>query len=76
MVDETVDLILVTEDGVEVTFLFHSNCLISQCYFYQKVIIPYTLKIYNFLLCFAFFHGKFRLRPKNALKPCTLLAEF
>ena len=31
----------ITEDSckngrVEITFLFHSNCLISQCYFYKK----------------------------------------
>ena len=58
MVDETVESILVTEDGVEVTSLFHSNCLISQCYFYQKVMIPYTLKIYNFLLLFRFLSRK------------------
>ena len=36
MVDETVDLILVKGDRVEFTFIFHSNCLISQCCFYQK----------------------------------------
>ena len=33
MVDETADSILVKEGGVEITFLFHSNCLISQYYF-------------------------------------------
>ena len=31
MVDETVDSILVKEGRVEITFLFHSNCLISHC---------------------------------------------
>ena len=31
MVDETVDSILVKDGRVEITFLFHSNCLISQC---------------------------------------------
>ena len=30
MVDETVDLILVNESRLEITFLFHSNCLISR----------------------------------------------
>ena len=34
MVDETVDSMLVKEDRVEITFLFHSNCLISQCCFF------------------------------------------
>ena len=36
MVDETVDSILVKEGRVEITFLFHSNCLITQCCFYKK----------------------------------------
>ena len=58
MGDETIDSILVTEDGVEATFLFHTNCLVSQCYFYQKVMIPYTLKTYNFLLVFRFLSRK------------------
>ena len=53
-VDETVDSILVKEGRVEITFLFHSNCSISQCCFYQKIMIPYTLKIYDFLLVFRF----------------------
>ena len=50
MVDETLDSILVKESRVEITFLFHSNCFISQCCFYKKIMIPYTLKIYDFLL--------------------------
>ena len=36
MADETVDLILVKEGMVEITFLFHSKCLISQRCFCQK----------------------------------------
>ena len=36
MVDETVDSILVKEGRVEITSLFHSNCLISRCCFYKK----------------------------------------
>ena len=40
MVDETADLILVKEGRVEITFLFHSNCLISQCCFYKIIMIP------------------------------------
>ena len=44
MVDETVDSILVKEGGVEIIFLFHSNCLISQCCFYKEIMIPYTIK--------------------------------
>ena len=36
MVDETVDPILVKEGRVESTFLFNSNCSISQCCFYKK----------------------------------------
>ena len=36
MVDKTVDSILVKEGRVEITFLFHSNCLISQYCFYKK----------------------------------------
>ena len=69
MVDETVDSIVVKEDKVEITFLFHSNCLISQCCFYQTSMILYTLTIYDFFLCFAFFQGNNRLRPKNELNP-------
>ena len=53
MVGETADSILVKEGRVGITFLFHSNCLISQCCFYQNIMIPYTLKIYDFLsVCF------------------------
>ena len=48
MEDKTVDSILVKEGRVEITFLYHSNCLISQCCFYQKIMIPYILKIYDF----------------------------
>ena len=79
MVDETVDSILVKDGRVEITFLFHSNCLISQCCFYKENFDSIHIKIYMiFFLCFAFFHKKKknRLRPKNALNPCTLLAAF
>ena len=48
MVGETVDSILVKEGGVEITFIFHSICLISQCCFYQHIMVPYTLNIYEF----------------------------
>ena len=44
MVDETVDSILVKDGRVGIVLLFHSNCLISQCCFYKKIMIPYTLK--------------------------------
>ena len=36
MVDETIDSILVKEGRVEITVLFHSNCLISQRGSYKK----------------------------------------
>ena len=36
MVEKTADSILVKEGGVETAYLFHSNCLISQSYFYKK----------------------------------------
>ena len=49
MVDETVDSILVKEGRVEITFLFHSNCLISQYYFYKKNHDAIHIKIYDFL---------------------------
>ena len=59
MVDKTVDSILVKEGRVEITFLFHSNYLISQCCFYKKKnMIPYTLKLYDFLLVFRFLSRK------------------
>ena len=76
MVGETVDSILVKEDRVEITFLFHSICLISQCCFYQHIMIPYTLNIHDFLLVYAFFRGRIRLKSKNVLNLCTLLASF
>ena len=66
MVDEYVDSILVREDRVEITFLFHSNCLISQCCFCQKIMIPYTLKIYNFLLVFRFLSRKKMASTKHS----------
>ena len=50
MAGETVDSILVKESRVEITFLFHSVCLILQCCFYQHIMIPYVLNIYDFLL--------------------------
>ena len=58
MVDETVDLILVKDDRAEFIFLFHSICLISQCCFYQQIMIPYTLNIYDFLLVLCFLSWK------------------
>ena len=58
MVGETVDSILVKEGRVEITFLFHSICLISQCCFYQHIMIPYTLDIYDFLLVLRFLSRK------------------
>ena len=58
LVGETVDSILVKEGGVEITFLFHSICIISQCCFYQNIMIPYTLKIYYFILVFHFLSRK------------------
>ena len=36
MVHETADSILVKEGKVEMTYLFHSNCIISQYCFYHK----------------------------------------
>ena len=54
MVDKIVDSILVKEARVEITCLYHSNYLISQCCFYKKVMILYTLKIYDFLLVLRF----------------------
>ena len=54
IVVETVDSILVKEGRVEITIVFHSKCLISQCCFYTKIMIPYTLKIYDFVLVFRF----------------------
>ena len=76
MVDETVDSILVKEGSVEIALLFHFICLISQCCFYQYGMIPYTLNMYDFLLVLRFRSWKIRLRPKNALNPCTLFAPF
>ena len=58
MVDETVDSILVKEGRVEITFLFHPLCLILQCGFYQHIMIPYTLNIYDFLLVLHFLSWK------------------
>ena len=43
MVDETVDSILVKDGRVEITFLFQSNCLVSQCCFYQNIIPDITV---------------------------------
>ena len=54
MVDKTADSILVKEGGVEITFLFHSICLKSQSCFYQHIMIPYRLNIYDFLLVLRF----------------------
>ena len=66
--DETVDSILVKEGRLEITFLFHANCLISQCCFYQNH-DSIHIKIYDFLLVFRFFfHGKIRLRPKKRVE--------
>ena len=58
MAGETVDSILVKEGGVEIIFLFHSICLISQFCFYQHIMIPYTLNIYDFLLVLRFLSWK------------------
>ena len=58
MVGATVDSILVKEGRVEISFLFHSVCLISQCCFYQHTMIPYTLNIYDFLLVLRFLSWK------------------
>ena len=58
MVGETVDSILVKDGRVEITFLFHSVCLISRCCFYQHIMIPYTLDIYDFLLVLRFLSWK------------------
>ena len=67
MVNETVDSILVKKGRIEITFLFHSNCLITQCCFYQKkIMIPYTLKIYDFLLVFRFLSRKKKKKKKSA----------
>ena len=69
MVGETVDSILLkegkVETGVEITFLSHSICLISQCCFYQHIMISYTLNIYAFLLAY----GKFGFDLKKLLNP-------
>ena len=54
MVSETVDSILVKEGMVEITLLFHSICSITQWCFYQHIMIPYTLNIYDFLLVLRF----------------------
>ena len=51
MVGETVDSILVKGGRIEITFLFPSIGIISQCCFYQNSRIPYTLKIYDFSSC-------------------------
>ena len=48
MEDGTVDSILVKEGRVVITFLFHSNFLISKGCFYKKIMIRYTLNIYDF----------------------------
>ena len=58
MIDETVDLILVKEGRVEITFLFHFICLTLQCCFYQHIMIPYTLNKYDFLLLLCFLSWK------------------
>ena len=58
MVGETVDSRLVKERRVEITFLFHSVCLISQCCFCQHIMIPYTLNIYDFLFVLHFLSRK------------------
>ena len=74
--DETVDSILVKEGRLEITFLSHANCLISQCCFYQSH-DSIHIKIYDFLLVFRFFFTENSgFDQKNALNPCTLLAAF
>ena len=60
MVEKTGDSQLVKEGRVDINFLFHSNCLISQCcFYYQKVKITY--------ICFS---------SKNVLNSCTVSAAF
>ena len=59
MVEETVDSILVKEARVQITFLFHSNCSISQCCFCKKIMIhSIHIKIYDFLLVLHFLSRK------------------
>ena len=58
MVGEIVDSVLVKKGRVEITYIFHSICLISQCCFYQHIMIPYTLDIYDFLLVLRFLAWK------------------
>ena len=76
MVGETVDSILVKEGmTVEITFLFHSIAML----FLSKHHDSIHIKIYDFLLVLRFLSRKKkknRLRPKNALNPCILLASF
>ena len=50
------------KDGrVEITYLFHSKCIILQFCSSHKFMILYTLKIYGIFSCYAFFHRKVRL---------------
>ena len=58
MASETVDSMLFKEGRVEIIFLFHSICLISQCCFCEHIMIPYTLNTYDFLLVLRFLSWK------------------
>ena len=65
MVDKTVNSIMVKESRVEIIFLFHSNCLISQCSFYKKNHDSILIKIYDFLLVFRFLSRKHSASTQN-----------
>ena len=52
MLHETVDSILVKEGRVEITFLFSFQLFLS------KIMIPYTLKLYDVLLVLRFLSRK------------------
>ena len=52
MLHETVDSILVKEGRVEITFLFSFQQFLS------KIMIPYTLKLYDVLLVLRFLSRK------------------
>ena len=58
MVGEIVDSILVKEGRDDFNFLFNSICIISQCCFDQNIVIPYTLKLYDFHFVLSFLSRK------------------
>ena len=77
MVGETVDSILVKEGRVEITFLFHSICSVSQCCFYQHIMIPYTSNMYDFRLVLRLsFMEKLGFDQKRVKSVYTLKASF